>query len=153
MGLFSFIKNAGAEIFGVGESKEEAAEKAEKLVGVINKLKLPVKDLSITVNDEVVTVSGEAEDAATKEKVVLVLGNTGGISSVEDNLTVAVESDEGETQYYTVVLGDSLSRISKQFYGDPAKYPIIFEANRPMIKHPGQIYPGQVIRIPALLDG
>lgn len=151
MGLFSFIKSAGAELFG--DSAKEEAEKAEKLTGLVNKLKIPVENLSITVKDETATVSGEVSDVSTKEKIVLLLGNTGGIASVDDNLTVAESAEEeGETQYHTVVLGESLSVISKQYYGDPAKYPIIYEANRPMLKHPGQIYPGQVIRIPALLD-
>lgn len=149
MGLFSFIKSAGAELFG--DSEKEEVEKAEMLTGLINKLKIPVENLSITVNDETATVSGKVSDVSTKEKIVLVLGNTEGIASVEDNLTITEEAEEeGQTQYHTVVLGESLSVISKQYYGDPAKYPIIFEANRPMLKHPGQIYPGQVIRIPSL---
>lgn len=150
MGLFSFIKSAGAELFGASEKEE--AEKAEKLTGLITKLKVPVENLSITVNDETATVSGEVSDVSTKEKIVLILGNAKGIASVEDNLTVAEDAEEeGETKYHTVVLGESLSMISKQYYGDAAKYPIIFEANKPMIKHPGQIYPGQVIRIPELI--
>lgn len=38
--------------------------------------------------------------------------------------------------------------ISKKVYGDPNKYQKIFEANKPMLKHPDKIYPGQVLRIP-----
>ena len=53
-----------------------------------------------------------------------------------------------EAQYYTVVKGDNLSKISKQYYGDPNKYNKIFEANKPMLKSPDLIYPGQVLRIP-----
>ncbi len=49
---------------------------------------------------------------------------------------------------YTVQSGDSLSKISKHFYGDPMRYNEIFEANKPMLKHPDKIYPGQVLRIP-----
>lgn len=52
--------------------------------------------------------------------------------------------------FYTVVKGDTLSKISKQHYGDANKYNVIFEANRPMLKHPDKIYPGQVLRIPPL---
>jgi nucleoid-associated protein YgaU len=44
--------------------------------------------------------------------------------------------------------GDNLSKISKQFYGDPNKYNRIFEANREVIKDADKISPGQKIRIP-----
>jgi nucleoid-associated protein YgaU len=48
-----------------------------------------------------------------------------------------------------VVSGDNLSKIAKKFYGDANKYPVIFEANKPMLSHPDKIYPGQMLRIPA----
>ena len=51
-------------------------------------------------------------------------------------------------QYHTVVKGDTLSAIAKKYYGDASKYPEIFEANKPMLKHPDKIYPGQSLRIP-----
>ncbi len=57
---------------------------------------------------------------------------------------------EWESKTHTVVKGDTLSKIAKTVYGDPMKYPAIFEANKPMLKHPDKIYPGQVLRIPKL---
>ncbi|MBT8447128.1 MAG: LysM peptidoglycan-binding domain-containing protein, partial [Gammaproteobacteria bacterium] len=45
---------------------------------------------------------------------------------------------------------DTLGGIAKRFYGDPMKYPQLFEANREVIEDPDKIYPGQKIRIPAL---
>ena len=48
------------------------------------------------------------------------------------------------------VLGDTLSKIAKQHYGNAMKYPVIFEANKPMLEHPDKIYPGQVLRIPPI---
>lgn len=98
---------------------------------------------------------GETADLATKEKVVLVVGNTNGISSVEDNITVAeVEEIEEEAmaQFHTVEKGDTLGKIAKEYYGNAMKYPVIFEANKPMLTHPDKIYPGQVLRIPPLVD-
>ena len=53
-------------------------------------------------------------------------------------------------QTYTVAKGDTLSKIAKKFYGDANKYPVIFEANKPMLKDPDKIYPGQNLRIPPL---
>jgi hypothetical protein len=49
---------------------------------------------------------------------------------------------------YTVVAGDSLSKIAKAFYGDVKLYPKIFEANRDQLSDPDKIKPGQVLKIP-----
>jgi len=49
---------------------------------------------------------------------------------------------------YTVQKGDTLSKISKQYYGDPNKYNRIFEANRDQLEDPDRIFPGQVLKIP-----
>jgi nucleoid-associated protein YgaU len=52
------------------------------------------------------------------------------------------------TRRYTVQSGDSLSKISKQFYGNAGDYMKIFEANRNILKDPNKIQPGQEIVIP-----
>jgi nucleoid-associated protein YgaU len=52
-------------------------------------------------------------------------------------------------QSYSVKSGDTLSKISKQFYGDANKYMKIFEANRDTLSDPDKIKPGQVLKIPA----
>jgi len=58
-------------------------------------------------------------------------------------------SDGGWTsKTYTVKAGDTLSKISKEMYGDANQYQRIFEANQPMLKDPDKIYPGQMLRIP-----
>ena len=49
---------------------------------------------------------------------------------------------------YTVVAGDSLSKIAKKVYGDGNKWKRIFEANRDTVKNPDLIHPGQVLKIP-----
>lgn len=156
MGIFSFIKNAGAKVFGIGKTtEEENAEKSAKLRGIITDLGLEIADLGIEVDDDAVKLWGEAPDLATKEKVILVVGNTDGIASVEDNMTVAeVEEvpEEALAQFHTVERGDTLSKIAKNYYGNAMKYPVIFEANKPMLTHPDKIYPGQVLRIPPLVD-
>ncbi|PIF05298.1 MAG: peptidoglycan-binding protein LysM [Draconibacterium sp.] len=153
MGLISFIKNAGAKIFGTGQTAEEkAADLENKLKKSVSQYGLNVSDFNIKVNDDVVRVWGEADSQEVKEKVVLALGNVEGVASVEDNMTVkqAEEEKQPEAQYYTVVRGDSLSKIAKKYYGNAMKYPVIFEANKPMLSDPDKIYPGQVLRIPPL---
>jgi nucleoid-associated protein YgaU len=49
---------------------------------------------------------------------------------------------------YTVVKGDSLSRIAKRLYGKANDWKRIYEANKDIIKNPDLIYPGQVLKIP-----
>ena len=48
-----------------------------------------------------------------------------------------------------MVKGDTLSGIAKKEYGNANQYMKIFEANKPMLKDPDKIYPGQLLRIPA----
>ena len=50
---------------------------------------------------------------------------------------------------YTVQAGDTLSKISKQFYGNANEYMKIFEANRNLLKDPDKIHPGQELVIPS----
>jgi len=49
---------------------------------------------------------------------------------------------------YTIVSGDTLSKIAKRSLGDASKWKLIFEANRDVIKDPDKIFPGQKIKIP-----
>ena len=49
---------------------------------------------------------------------------------------------------YTVVKGDTLSKIAKRFYGNAADWKRIYEANKDSINNPDLIYPGQTFRIP-----
>ena len=51
---------------------------------------------------------------------------------------------------YTVRQGDTLSKIAKRYYGNGRKYLALMEANRMTLTHPDRIYPGMVVRVPAL---
>jgi nucleoid-associated protein YgaU len=59
-----------------------------------------------------------------------------------------VARPEPPATLYTVQSGDTLSKIAQQHYGNANQYPQIFEANRPLLRDPDEIYPGQVLRIP-----
>ena len=154
MGLFTFIKDAGAKIFGGKTSAEKEAEtealKAQKIAELVHGLDLSITEFSVTVNDDKATLKGFTTDQATREKVILAAGNVDGIASVEDFINVAATEPQAEAKFYTVKSGDSLSKIAKEFYGDAMKYPAIFEANKPMLKSVDLIYPGQTLRIPEL---
>lgn len=152
MGLFTFIKDAGAKIFGgkTSAEKEAATEasKSEQIAKLVHGLNLGIEGFSVSVNGDKATVKGTAPTQAIREKVILAAGNVEGIATVEDQ--IKVESPEPEADFYTVKSGDSLSKIAKEFYGDAMKYPQIFEANKPMLSDPDKIYPGQTLRIPKL---
>ncbi len=168
MGLFSFLKNAGAKLFNKDKKEEpkttatdvnaeQAAEVARRqkeslLKSIIENLKIPIEGLDVELHDDKITVYGSTTTLADKEKVILALGNVEGIAEVDDRIVVVPneEIQELESRFHTVVKGDSLSKISKQYYGDYKKYMVIFEANKPMLKDPDLIYPGQVLRIPEL---
>lgn len=141
MGIFDFVFGSGDKV----EAKSDA-ERAASLQNRVIKLGLKVDQLEVDVSGDTVTVSGTVPTQQDREKVVLAVGNTEGIAKVDDRLEV--EKKEPEAKFYTVKSGDSLSKIAKEFYGDPMKYPSIFEANKPMLSDPNKIYPGQVLRIP-----
>ena len=168
MGLFDFLKSAGAKVLTkknaatvknkeiIKMEKELAAKqeellKKQKLVllkGMIDSTNVKVRGLELDYNKDKVTVYGQVKTQADKEKVILALGNVGGVARVDDRLSVTKPAPAAT--FYTVKRGDSLSKIAKKVYGDAKLYNKIFEANQPMLKDPNLIYPGQSLRIPPL---
>ena len=53
---------------------------------------------------------------------------------------------------YVIIKGDSLWKIAERFYGNGCHYVEIFNVNQDILKNPNKIYPGQVLRIPALVN-
>ncbi|GAB2183444.1 peptidoglycan-binding protein LysM [Roseibium sp. LAB1] len=144
MGFFDFVKDAGKTLFGDDDAPEASAEAIEKEV---TDLGLD-GDVKVEVNGDTVKIAGAAPTQEAREKLILAAGNVLGISKVEEEITV--ESNEPEARFHTVVKGDTLWKVSETVYGNGAKYQAIFEANKPMLSDPDKIYPGQVLRIPAL---
>lgn len=152
MGLISVIKNAGSKIFGLGDSNEK---KQEKIIAHLQSFNLNTDGIQINVEDDKVKLTGSAKDIFDKIKIVATAGNVAGIAEVDDQLAVGEEvvvnldPVASDSQYYTVVKGDTLSKIAKHFYSNANAYPKIFEANKPMLKSPDLIYPGQILIIPS----
>jgi len=194
MGVFDFVRNAGAKI-GIGKSTDEiaaeeqakldaeaaaeaaevaakrnkqrarireraaekrSAENAEKraearkstqLEKYVRDMGLNMTGLDIRFDDGTAYIDGEAVDSATKERIILAVGNCQGVSRVDESITVA-QDDGGDSEMYVVESGDTLWAIATAAYGDGNRYPEIFEANKPMLKDPDEIFPGQVLRIP-----
>jgi nucleoid-associated protein YgaU len=126
----------------------QEADAGAALTKSLTDLGIPIDTLSILLKGDVATVSGKAKSQADREKAVLVIGNTKGIAQVDDQ--ISVEAHAPETTDYTVQRGDTLSKIAREHYRDASKYPVIYEANKPMVKDPDKIYPGQKSHIPPL---
>ena len=82
------------------------------------------------------------------------------VSPTQDDITADITVDSSRTmgaavggvsggQTYTVKPGDTLSKISKELYGDSNEYMSIFYANRDKLKDPDKIQVGQQLTIPA----
>lgn len=149
MGMFSFLKNVGEKIMGSSATKPATPDELKKELAKHN---LDAEGIEVSVEGETVTVTGPALSTEQAEKITLALGNTMGVSAVENKLDVAEKTSDA--RMYTVKSGDTLWKISEEMYGKGKgpKYTVIFEANTPMLSHPDKIYPGQVLRIPELSD-
>jgi nucleoid-associated protein YgaU len=75
--------------------------------------------------------------------------NTTNTSDSAPRTMGAGAGSSGHEQSYTVKAGDSLSKISKEVYGNANEYMKIFEANRDILSDPNRIAPGQTLRIPS----
>ena len=141
MGLFDFVKNMGKKLF---DREDDAAEKIKAHIEQDNP---GIDGLQVDFNDGVVSLSGDAKSAEALEKAVLMAGNVKGVENIKTEGLNAPAAAE-KVEYYTIISGDTLSKLAKRFYGKASDYPRIFEANREVIKDPDLIYVGQKIRIP-----
>ena len=143
MGLFSFLRGKGKKL-GAAEASEAPPSK-EALEKELDDLGLDKGDVELEVEpgSSRVRIKGTPKDQETREKVILAVGNVEGVAEVED------EADGPEPQFHTVESGDSLWKVAEAKLGDGNRYMEIFEANKPMLSDPDEIYPGQVLRIPS----
>lgn len=166
MGLFNFIKNAGKKLgIGGNDDKPEAAAIKKEL----DSFGIGTDKVDVVVDGDKVVLKGVVEDQSIFEKAIVAVGNTLGISRVEASELTIVAPDSGLSlasadmtalvkastsaaapKFHTVEKGDTLWAVSEKAYGNGKHYNVIFEANKPMLSHPDKIYPGQVLRIPAL---
>lgn len=160
MGLFD-------KMFGRGAAKaqeqpngqqrfDELKQKYQTVLGAADQLHIQFHNLH--TQDDKLYIKGTApsEDAKNKlwDQIKLVNPNY-------DDITVEVNVDESRAQgaavggggqngqTYTVKSGDTLGKISKQFYGDSDEYMRIFYANRGTLSDPDKIQVGQELTIPA----
>lgn len=147
MGLFKFIKEAGAKLFGGGAQ----AASADDLKREVQNNGFDAGKLNIDLQGDTVKLSGQAMTQEEAEKIILSLGNTVGVAEV-DTSGLQVQQPSPESTMYTVRKGDTLWKIAEEHYGkgNGAKYTEIVKANTPPVKNPDLIQPGWVLRIPPL---
>jgi nucleoid-associated protein YgaU len=147
VGLFSFIKDAGAKLFG-GSAQAATSDALKKTVESHG---FDASKFNIDVQGDKVKLSGQAMSQEEAEKLILSLGNTYGVAEV-DTSELKVEKPSEQSTMYTVKKGDTLWAIAEKHYGKGkgAKHTEIVKANSPPVKDPGMIQPGWVLRIPPL---
>ena len=111
--------------------------------------KLEVKNGEVVVEGDILKIKGMTKTQYEKNLLWDKIKEIGGEkpSDIKANITV---EDDSVYAIHTVKSGESLSLISKHYYGDPMKYTKIFEVNTDQLKNPDVIHPDQVLKIPNL---
>lgn len=160
MGLFD-------KMFGSGASDAQQQPDAQQR---FNELKLKYQSVlnamdqkqiqlqNLHVQDNKLFIKGIAPSQAVKDEIwnqiKLVEANHGNDLTADISVdearaaAAAAGGGQGKGQTYSVKAGDNLSKISKQFYGDPNEYMKIFYANRDKLRDPDKIQIGQELVIP-----
>jgi len=105
----------------------------------VNVMELSVKDVG-----GMTAVYGKVKTPADKQKAEQAIeAKVGKISN-----HIEVEGAKGGGRTYSVKAGETLSKISKEFYGDPNEWKKIQQANADLIRDPDKIQPGWTLQIP-----
>jgi nucleoid-associated protein YgaU len=110
---------------------------------------LGAKDGKVYEENGVLKIKGTVKDQYEKDILWDKIKAVGG-ENPSDILANIIVEDTSVYHRHEVQSGESLSKISKHYYGDPMKYNAIFEANRNILDNPDLIKPGQVLVIPNL---
>ena len=161
MGLFD-------KMFGKGASESEQQQGAQqrfnelksKYQSVLNMADQEhIQFLNLHVQDNKLFIRGIApsDDAKNKfwDQIKLVNPNADDVTAeinVDSSRAMGAAAGGGAApggQTYEIKSGDTLSKISKQFYGNANEYMRIFYANRDQLNDPDKIQVGQKLNIPA----
>jgi nucleoid-associated protein YgaU len=145
----------------MGQSNQDFDRLKQKYQPVISLMKqLQVQVQNVNMQGTKLFIRGMAPNSDAKNKVwdqVKLIDS--GYSDLICDITVAQQqpatmtagasASGGQNQRrYTVQAGDTLSKISRAFYGDANQYSKIFNANRSILQDPNKISPGQELVIP-----
>jgi nucleoid-associated protein YgaU len=159
MGLFDKMFGHGAaeaeQQQGAQQRFNELKQKYQTVLTTADNEHIQFQNLHVQDNKLFIRGIAPSEEAKNKFWDQIKLVNPSG-----DDITVDITVDssrgmgaaagggQGGGQTYEVKSGDNLSKISKQFYGDPNEYMRIFYANRDKLRDPDKIQIGQQLVIP-----
>ena len=160
MGLFDKMFGRGAadaeQQQGAQQRFEQLKQKYQSVLNMADQQKIQFQNLHVQDNKLFIRGVAPSEEAKNKfwDQIKLVNPNADDITadiSVDSSRAMGAAAGGGSGQSgqtYTVKSGDNLSKISKQFYGDPNEYMRIFYANRDKLNDPDRIQVGQQLTIP-----
>lgn len=112
-------------------------------------VELNVKDGSVEEADGKLKIRGMASTQYHKNLLWDEIKKVHGADEVPSDLMADIKVENTDFYHkHTVQRGDTLGKISKQYYGKPGKYMTIFNANTDILKDPNLIYPDQELVIP-----
>ena len=160
MGLFDKMFGRGASAAeqqqGAQQRFNELKQKYQTVLTVSDQQQIQFLNLHVQDNKLFIKAIAPSENAKNTfwDQIKLVNPNADDITadvSVDSSRAMGAAAGGGQgaaSQTYEVKGGDNLSKISKQFYGDPNEYMRIFYANRETLKDPDRIQVGQKLVIP-----
>jgi len=161
MGLFDKMFGRGAtqaeQQQGAQQRFNELKQKYQTVLSVSDQERIQFQNLHVQDNKLFIRGIAPSDEAKNKfwNQVKLVNPNADDITadiSVDQARAMGAAAGGGQgaagSQTYEVRSGDSLSKISKQFYGDGNEYMRIFYANRDKLNDPEKLQVGQKLTIP-----
>ena len=158
MGLFDKMFGGGATASqGQPDADKRFNELKKKYQSVLNTIQregVQLRNLHVENNKLVIRGSAPSEDVKNKvwEQIKLVDGNYDAdlAADIDAGMAVAAGAEGAASgEKYTIKSGDSLSKISKHFYGDANEWNRIYYANKDRIgDDPDKIQAGWELTIP-----
>lgn len=109
--------------------------------------KLNMQKMEVSEEDGKLKIWGTTQNQYEKNLIWDEIKRVGGENPSDFMADIKV-ADTSAYAHHTVKSGESLSKISKQYYGDANKYNKIFEANHDKLKSADLIHPGDELVIP-----
>lgn len=145
MKRYEFAEAAGQALDAPLEA--DGAKAARQLKDRLEELGLTYDHFLVEAEGSTVRVSGDAAMQEQKEKILLALGNTRGVTAVEDRVDAGQE--EITPRFVTLREGETLIDVAARIYGDRAASVQLHRDNTPFWPDPGELCSGWVLRAPA----
>jgi len=137
---------------------ERLKQKYQPVLNLMRQLQVQVQNVNMEGSQLLIRATAPSADAKNKvwDQVKLIGSSHSDLicdisisQQAPVTMTAGASASGGHAQRrYTVRAGDTLSKISREYYGDPNQFTKIFNANRSILKDPNSISPGQELVIP-----